>query len=184
MTVRWLARGGTSASEQRGAASLDEMAAEICDEALAVARAKAAPDQRRAHLRALLERPGFREAFVQALAMGAAQALAANDGRVLAVYAHMAAPEAGGRAAREGAALAHLLVRVTAPSAALEAFVAALDRALSVSLSGLTGSRLGQAQPLLDINIVTEQEVQQGVGRARLLSAVRPRPVKLWQRPA
>jgi hypothetical protein len=184
VTVRCLDGGGLSTSAQRGVAFLHEMAAEIRDQAVALTREKLVPDQRQAPLDDLLALPGFRRAFVQALALGVAQALADNDLRVLAVYAHMAAPDPGAGAALQETALAHLLVRVTAPSAALEAFVAALNGGLSASLSGITGTRFGQCQPLLDINIVTEQEVQQGVGLARLLSAVRPRPIKLWQRPA
>jgi hypothetical protein len=158
------------------------MAAGIRDQALAWALEKAAPGRRTVHLVELLERPGFRSSFVQALAKGVAQALAANDQRVLAVYAYEAAPAPGGSAACEETTLAHLLVLVTAPSAALEAFVSALNRALGVSLSGISRTCFGQYQPLLDINIVTEQQRQQGVGLARLLSAVRPRPIKLWQR--
>jgi len=77
--------------------------------------------------------------------------------------------------------LVHLLVLVTAPSAALEAFVASLNRALSARLGALSGACFSPSGRLLDINVVTEQEVHQGVGIARLLSAVLP-PVRLWQR--
>jgi hypothetical protein len=167
-----------------GVSSLEEMATGIRDQALTLALAKVAPGRRSAQLVELLERPRFRNAFIQALAMGVAQALAANDQRVLAVYAYPAAPPPGATVARQETSLAHLMVLVTSSSAALEVFVAALNRALRVSLSGITGKRFGQGHPLLDINILTEQQRQQGLGLTRLLSADQPRPIMLWQRQA
>ena len=181
-TTPWLDGNGMLAEEFIGVSSLDDMAAEIRDQAVAAAREELVPGRRSAHPAELFERPSFRSAFVQALAIGVAQALAANDQRVVAVYAHVAAPNPGSKVGGEATALLHLLVLVTSPSAALEAFVTALNRALSESVSGITGPRFGQSQPLLDINILTEQQVQHGVGLARLLSAVRPRPIMLWQR--
>jgi hypothetical protein len=156
------------------------MASAMRDQALALAREQLPPDERRVNVVDLLERPGFRIAFLQALAIGVAQTLARYDQRVLAVYAHAAAPHPGTDAGLPATTLTHMLVLVTAPSAALEALVTALNRALSVSLSGLAETSVGDSQPLLDISLVTEQQVQRGFGLAGLLSAVRPRPVKLW----
>jgi hypothetical protein len=172
------------AAKTTGVSSLEEVATGIRDQALTLALAKVAPGRRSVQPVELLERPRFRSAFIQALALGVAQALAANDQRVRAVYAYPAAPVLGASVARDGASLAHLMVLVTSSSAALEVFVGALNRALRVSLSGLIGPGFGQCQPLLDINIVTEQQRQQGLGLTRLLSADQPRPVKLWQRQA
>jgi hypothetical protein len=80
-------------------------------------------------------------------------------------------------------ALAHLFVVVMAPSAALDALVSSLNRSLGASLGALPAPLSGRTAPPLDISIVTEQHVRQGVGVARLLSAVRPPPVKHWERP-
>jgi hypothetical protein len=182
VTVRLLECKGQSAREAPGVSYLDDMAFGIRDQAIALARETLADDQCQAGLADLLDRPSFRAAFLRTLAFEAARALAANDQRVLAVYSYEAAPAHGTGDMNEAGASAQLLVLVTASSAALEAFVVALNRALSASLRGIAGAPFHLSEPLLDISIVTQQQVRQGVGLARLLSAIRPRPVRLWQR--
>lgn len=159
----------------------DDIAHAIYDQAIASARAQTRADQQVTEFGELAHLPGFVGHFLRELAVGVAQALAAHDSRVLAVYAYEGPPNPGARVEALSGALVHLLVLVTAPSAALEAFVASLNRALSARLGALSGACFSSSGRLLDINVVTEQEVHQGVGIARLLSAVLP-PVRLWQR--
>ena len=181
MTITLLDRQDPAAPDTSRVSRSDEIAHAIVDQALASARAHLGPGQPLAEFDGLALRPGFFGQFSRNLTVGVAQALASNDQRVLAVYAYEAAPRSGAGARALSGALVHLLVLVTAPSAALEAFVASLNRALGARLSALPGAQLRPPGPVLDINVVTEQEVRQEVGIARLLSAVLP-PVKLWQR--
>jgi hypothetical protein len=182
MTVRVLDRQDQLLAETDRVSCIDEMAKRIRDQAVASARAQLHADQYLTELDDPVQRSDFQRHFLQALAAGVAQALAANDRRVLAVYADETTRDHGAEVHDLWGALAHLLVVVTAPSAALEAFVASLNRALGASLDALPKAHFSHAGPPLDIIVVTEQEVRLGVGMARLLSARLPPPVQLWQR--
>jgi hypothetical protein len=182
MTVRVLDRQDQLLAEADRVSRIDEMAKRIRDQAVASACVQLHPDQHLTQHNDPVQRSDFKRQFLRALAVGVAQALAANDRRVLAVYAYETTRDHGAELHDLSGALAHLLVVVTAPSAALEAFVASLNRALGASLSALPRAHFSHAWPPLDINVVTEQEVRLGVGMARLLSARLPPPVQLWQR--
>jgi hypothetical protein len=181
VTTMLLERQDRAAPETGRVSRADEIAHGIFDQAVASARGRTRADQELTGFHELAQRPGFVGHFLRDLTVGVAQALASNDQRVLAVYAYEASPRSGVDAPAPCGALVPLLVVVTAPSAALAAFVASLNRALCARLSALPGARFSPAGPVLDINVVTEQEVRQEVGIARLLSAVLP-PVILWQR--
>jgi hypothetical protein len=176
-----LDRPDRAAPETGHVSRSDEIAHAIFNQAVASARGRTRADQQLTGFNELVQLPGFVGHFLWDLTVGVAQALAANDQRVLAVYAYEASPRADASAPALSGALVSLLVVVTVPSAALEAFVASLNRALCARLSALPGAQLSPSGPVLDINVVTEQEVRREVGIARLLSAVLP-PVNLWQR--
>jgi hypothetical protein len=149
-----------------------DWAALIRSEALARARQKtgrALPGD----LAGWLRRPDFFEYFAHALAFAVARALAATDESVLAVYA--CHPD--GDTTPE--ATLHLLVRVSAPSAALADFVVDLDRALTASLRELPSPRFARRTFTLDVSLVSEDDIRLGLGQARLLSAVFSPPLKL-----
>lgn len=181
MTTQLLHRQDREAPETGRVARSEEIADAIFDQAVASARGQMRADQQLTDFHELAQRPGFGGPFLRALTVGVAQALASHDQRVIAVYAYEASPKSGADAPAPSGALMPLLVVVTAPSAALDAFVASLNRALCARLSLLPGARFSPSGPVLDINVVTEQEVRQEVGIARLLSAMLP-PVRLWQR--
>jgi hypothetical protein len=73
-------------------------------------------------------------------------------------------------------------VVVQSPSAALDAFIASLDRALTASLNELPSPKFEQRTSILDVNILTEGDVKQGRGYAVLLSSVFTPPLQVWQR--
>lgn len=149
----------------------DDWAALIRGEALARARqrmGRALPGD----LAGWLRHPNFFEYFSHALAFGVARALA-TDESVLAVYA--CHPD--GDTTPE--ATLHLLVRASAPSAALAAFVVDLDRALTASLRELPSPRFAARTFTLDVCLVSEDDIRLGRGQARLLSAVFSPPLKL-----
>ncbi len=136
--------------------------------------ARALVDHARVHAETEASRSGFAEAFKQALAAGVARALAENDRFVRAIYAY--------EPATADHATIHLLVRVTKPSAALEAFIATVNRALVMQLQA--PGEVAPREAVLDVNLFTEDDVRRGVGYAALLHAVSPPPKRLWQREA
>ena len=75
-------------------------------------------------------------------------------------------------------------MRVATSSAALEAFIAALDRALTDSLKGLPSPLFAERKFTLDVSLITEKDVRLGLGPAGLLSAIFTPPIKVWQRGA
>ena len=79
-------------------------------------------------------------------------------------------------------ATVHLLVLVNSSSAALEAFISALDRALTASLTSLPSPKFAERDSILDVNLLTEKDVESGRGYAVLLSSVFTPPLKVWQR--
>lgn len=74
----------------------------------------------------------------------------------------------------------HLLVQVDRKTSALNALVAALDRALIQDYAEMIGPR-GLAH-VLDVQVVDQSDVENRRGVAALLSSLYNRPVKLWER--
>ena len=162
---------------------MDEVVETIRDDTLALAREKLYPFERSLDPAVLFRRPDFVGRFMFALAAQVAHTLAAHDQRVLAVYVHDPSanppPEAGEEVLPDSTM--HLLVLVTAPSAALSAFIASLDRALAASLRELT-PLFAQHESVMDVALIAEADVRLGRGLAGMLSAVFAPPIKVWQR--
>lgn len=163
---------------------LVEVAETIRADALAQARAKLDPAWRDAHVASLLNRPDFIDYFKYGVAVGVSSALVANDQNIQAIYTYDPSTNADSDAGEDMPqdATVHLLVRVTTSTAALEAFVSSLDRALTASLKDLPSPRFAQRESILDVNLVTEDDVQRGSGYAGLLSGIFAPPLKVWQR--
>ena len=154
--------------------------------AIAQARQKVAISQRGAELETLLDVPAFLDAFVHALARGIAEVLAENDKFVQAVYTYDPSinPDSESGDDLPVSATVHLLVRVSKPSAALEAFIASLDTALTAKLRELSSSQFAPRTSMLDVHLITEEDVQLGRGYAALLSSLFAPPIQVWQRNA
>lgn len=163
---------------------IPDLAKQLCADALARARQKMALTQREEELKNLLALPAFIDAFVHALGTGIAGALAENDQSVQAVYAYDPSlnPDSESGDALPPSETVHLLVRVTRPSAALEAFTASLDQALTAQLRALPSPKFAQRTSVLDINLLTEEDVRLGTGYAALLSSVFAPPIQVWHR--
>ena len=162
---------------------LDDMAETIRADALTLAREKLGLPQHGSNLVSLLRQPGF-DYFKYGLAMGVSNALAANDPNVQAIYAYDPSTNADSETEEEITpdATVHLLVQVTMPSAALQAFIASLDRALLASLKDLPSPRFAQRESVLNVNLITEDDIRHGANFAGLLSGVFAPPLKIWQR--
>ena len=162
--------------------ALDELAQELTNGAFAQARAKLAHRDRGLDAAALLSRPDFLASLKSELASGLAAALADNDRRVRAVYTYDPALNAD---SEDGVELSpdltlHLIVRVDSGSAALEAFLAALDRALVEALQKLAPPLFAQRSSWINATLITDRDVRLGQGAARLLSAVFTPPIQVW----
>ena len=184
MTITVLTEEKVAAGPRAKVLLLQELAETLREDALAQARKKLLPPQRGSDLRTLLETPAFLDAFKYGLASGIAKALSENDKSVQAVYTYDPStnPDSDSGVDLPIGATVHLVVRVVNSSAALEAFVATLDRALTADLRNLPSDRFARLESVLDVNLITEQQVRLCTGYAALLSSVFAPPIKLWQR--
>ncbi len=116
---------------------IDEVAETIRTDAVDFARRQV--DGEDAGLMSLLGRRDFFESFEYGLVSKVAEVLAATDYHILAVYTYDVDmnpdAEIGGELPLD--ATVRLLVHVSTPSAALQAFIDALDRALLTQLEGV-----------------------------------------------
>lgn len=150
---------------------LSEVAETVCVEAVNLVRQRLPELRAISHMETLVRRPDFIGPFRCALAVCLGSVLGANDDRVRAVF-HFdhTAPEV------------RLLALVTEPTAALTAFLAALDRALAIELRTLHVPEFAVRDHVLDVHLITPQEVRLGLGEAGLLSAVQSAPIRVWAR--
>jgi hypothetical protein len=163
---------------------LDEVAETVRDDALALAQARLSAPLAGLELKRLLRRPDFVDNLKYGLASGVANALSANDPRVMAVYVFEPSANPDSELGNDMPvdATVHLLVLVKSSSAALEAFISALDRTLTASLRSLPSPKFAERDSILDVNLLTEKDVESGRGYAVLLSSVFAPPLKIWQR--
>lgn len=165
-------------------ASLQEAAETIRDNALDQARSKLPLPQRSLSEEELLLRRDFVESFKHGLAIGASQAISANDQRVQALYLfeETTNPDAETEENLPVDMTVHLLVLVKSNSAALESFIAALDRALAQAISVLPLPILTGRTSILNVVPITEDDVENGRGYAVLLTSLFAPPLRIWQR--
>ncbi len=135
-------------------------------------------------LESLLKRPDFFGYFHYELARGVARVLAANDQNVQGVYLYEESTDPSDDIADSTPldATLHLLVRVTARSAALDSFIASVDRALTDSLRELPSPKFAERSFILDANVVTEEEIEYRTGYGKLFGSLHTPLLQLWQR--
>jgi hypothetical protein len=150
---------------------LSEVAETVCLEAVNLVRQRLPELRSIAHLETLVRRPDFAGPFKCGLAVCLGKVLGANDSRVRAVFHYDHADTE-----------LHLLVLVSEPTAALTAFLAALDRAMAIELRNLHVPEFAAGQRALDVHLITPKDVRLGLGDAALLSAVQAAPIRVWTR--
>jgi hypothetical protein len=163
---------------------LTEVAETLREDALTKASMKFTPHERNRPLAELLKRNDFCDYFKYELTVGVALVMAAHDRRIQAAYVYNPSDNpdgAEGIDVQQDVTL-HLLVRVEALSAALEAFVFSLDRALTVSLRELPSPLFAQRRSVLMVDLISEEDVVLRQGSAALLSSVFAPPLKVWER--
>ncbi len=164
---------------------ISELAKAIREAALVKAlRERRAYDADEGLLEMDLHRPAVFESIKDGLVQGVARALAANDANVQAVYAYDPSANPDNEIGDDYSldATLHLLVLVTTPSAALQTFIEALDRALTEDLRDLPSLAFQIRESVLDINLFTAKEVEQRIGFAGLLSSIYAPAIKIWER--
>lgn len=162
---------------------LAQAAESIRDEALASAREKLAAPERDLPLDKLWECADFLDYFKYGLATRVAAVLVASDPRIQAIYLYDPSGNPGGEA-RPGDVTVHQLVRVGRSSAALEAFVASLDRALLASLQQVSAPVFAARKFILDTCLISDEDAELGRGYAALLNSVFAPPLMVWERKA
>jgi hypothetical protein len=131
-----------------------------------------------------LSHPASLEGIKDSLALGVARALAAQDAHITKIYTYDPSGNADNESGEDPLpdATIHLLAVVTTPTAALRAFIAALDGALTESLKGLPSPAFQQRESILDVNLLTQAEIQQHKGYSALLTSVFAPPIPIWSR--
>ena len=148
---------------------LSEVAETVCLEAVNLVRQRLPELRSIAHLETLVRRPDFAGPFKCGLAVCLGKVLGANDSQSQSSYDHADTE-------------LHLLVLVSEPTAALTAFLAALDRAMAIELRNLHVPEFAAGQRALDVHLITPKYVRLGLGDAVLLSAVQAAPIRVWTR--
>ncbi|MEW5718917.1 MAG: hypothetical protein AB1817_09850 [Chloroflexota bacterium] len=171
----------TTLAPMRQSLSIQELAESLRDNAVAQARQKFSilgEDD----LQTLFDMPAFLNAFKHALGCGVAQVLAENDPAVQQVYTYDPStnPDCESGDDLPMSATIHLLVRVSQPSAALEALIASLDQALTAKLAQLPSAEFAQRTCFLDINLLSDEDAQRGAGYAALLTSLFAPPLRIW----
>ncbi len=150
---------------------LSEVAETVCLEAVNLVRQHTPALAPIGQMETLIRRPDFIGPFKCGLAVCLGKVLGANDDRVRAVF-HADPAELP----------LCLLVLVTEPTAALAAFIAALDRALSIELHNLHVPEFAGQDRVLEVHLITPQEVRLGLGDAARLASVHSAPTGIWSR--
>ena len=121
--------------------------------------------------------------FLYSLARQVAEALGVQDDNIQAVYLfeHDATPQDSCFADPSGPAhLLHLIVHVSRQTAALNALIATLDRALVQATAQALDSQ--PQQSLLDVHVIDDAVVTSRTGYGALLHSLHNRPIQVWTR--
>jgi len=73
-----------------------------------------------------------------------------------------------------------MLVRVSQPSAALEALIVSLDQTLVAKLETLPSAEFAKRTSFLDVNLLSDEAAQRGTGYAALLTSLFAPPLRIW----
>ena len=162
--------------------SVDEVAETLRDDALA--RTKEKLNEHDGSLISLFTRRDFFESFKYELTVQVAELLAASDRNVQAVYTFDADANPDAEAGEElpPDPTLRLMLVVSTPSAALQAYVDSLDRALVSSLKTLPSPLFKQRELILDVSLLTGQDIEQRRGYAKLLTSIFAPALKVWER--
>jgi len=131
-----------------------------------------------------LESPRVHDYFRHSLAQQVAGYLAQLDDSIVGVYTHSYgdAEEEGEDRSCGVATNINLILHVRRKTAALSSAIASLDRALLEQYRALVAPNGDKMSSLLDVQVVDDRDVEDGVGFGAVLRASYSKPVRLWAR--
>ena len=159
--------------------NFEQIAHDLCDKALTDARSQLHPLMQNVNLDRLDKRTEFVQAFKLALEQQLAKRLAAWYPNVQAVFKF---DESRVDLHKPWDGSIHLLVKVPRLSKTLKALGKKLDQSLVSYMKRLSWSRFCERQFILEVQQVTINELQHGVGYGAMFCAVHSVPVKVWPR--
>ena len=161
--------------------SLQEIAETIQLDALQEARSKITQPIRAADLQELLKWHEFVDYYRLALADRIARTLTAHDTNITAVYYFdpNLNPDGETETYLPVDPSINLLIEVETPSAALEAFISALDREMAAQARTLPSRFFDSLQTILNGIVCTSEDIKEKNGYAALLSSYYLRPRRL-----
>jgi hypothetical protein len=160
-------------------ADLDQVANNLCENALADAKGQLHPLLRSKELARLEKRGEFLQAFKSALEQRIARALAAWCPGVEAVF-QFDDTRITDMETWDGSI--HLLVKVPRISTAVKLMGRKLDQDLVRYLRQLGWQRFGARRSIVDVQQVTWSELRHAIGYGAMFCAVYTVPVQIWPR--
>jgi hypothetical protein len=155
----------------------EQVANDLCENALKEAKAQLHPLIQSVELDRLDKRSEFVQAVKSALEQRIARKLAVWQPGIQAVFKYDETLT-GNREAWDGSI--HLLVKIPQLSNAVKALGKKLDRSLVKYLKQLGWSRFRKRQSILEIQQVTPNELRHGISYGAMFCAVYSKPVKVW----
>lgn len=160
---------------------IQENVYDIRDHAIEYAVSMLPATRRDEDLSTLSKRQDFIRYLNCGLAKGVGDLLTKNDEHVEEVYLFEpdTNPDFDSGVIRPLDATVHLLILVKTPSAALEALITALDRALTQSLKEANFPIYEKYRSVLDVIPITNEDVRMKRGFATLLSSIFTPPIRI-----
>jgi hypothetical protein len=163
---------------------LNELAETIRDDALDFARTHADVSKSAWPLQRLFHDLEFYGNFKYSLGKSIADALVAHAPQICDIHFYEPFVNSEDQPA-DGLlidASVHLLARISRSSAALELFIDALDQALVEFLKEIPLPHFSERTTVIDISLITDEDIRLGRGHASLLSTMYTPPLRIWTR--
>ena len=163
---------------------VEDVTKQLLEDSINTALEKVSRYNRNKSLEDLFQDFYFFEQFNYCLSTKIAEMLAQNDERIQAVYQFGESMNPGSESGEYPPIdpCVHLLCLVEKSSAGLEAYIDGLDRALTKEMRDLPASCYAKLSSVLDICIVTEEDVENRKGYASLLKSLHAPPLCVWRR--
>jgi vacuolar-type H+-ATPase subunit F/Vma7 len=154
----------------------------MIDRAIHLAEAKLSHVQRQAEFPLLVMSPVFADYFRYIFARELADEIAENDKKVKAIYFYEMSNNSMGDIsdAYPQDQVIHMIIKVSKPSAGLRAYLDSLDRVVTAKLGERIAARYGECKSILDLAVVTEEDVRMRRGPASIITSVYTPPMKIW----
>lgn len=162
---------------------LDELAKDLLQVAIQQTQIKMPPMLKQEPLEVLFQNTTFLDLFKYTLAEVLSVELANKDNAVQAVYLHDPDmnPDAASGFMPVDPCL-HLLCVVEKSSAGFEAFISAINHALTEEARELPSPRYEKLAEILDVMIITAKDIEKRTGYALLLTSMHAPPLNVWKK--